>query len=203
MSKNPTFCPFCTATQYENIENPSLRLETEFAAPSMFYLSEGAIGHSLHGKFFRVLKYLSDNLHIHNKGWQVETIRWRFYQKKLLTTLSAYTLSWSTWTWLIKISLATRRPHCCVVSFSFQSSKLETLISLDSTWLDHSFRILQFRPLPKNSFHSIHIELRDGQKNPLFLSVSPVSFWCVERPPTIISNQKEDGCFKTSQDSIL
>ena len=84
MSKNPTFCPFFTATQYENIEKPSLRLETEFAAPSNFHLSEGAIGHSLHGKFFEVLKYFSDNLHIHTKGWQVETIRRKFYQKNCL-----------------------------------------------------------------------------------------------------------------------
>ena len=37
---------------------------------------------------------------------------------------------------------------------------------------------LQFRPLLKNSFHSIHIDLRDtsGEKNPLYLLVSLVLF---------------------------
>ena len=37
-----------------------------------------------------------------------------------------------------------------------------------------TFSNLQFRPLLKNSFHSIHIDLRDtfGEKNPLYLSVS-------------------------------
>ena len=37
-----------------------------------------------------------------------------------------------------------------------------------------TFSNLQFRPLLKNSFHSIHIDLRDtfGEKNPLCLSVS-------------------------------
>ena len=37
-----------------------------------------------------------------------------------------------------------------------------------------TFSNLQFRPLLKNSFHSIHIDLRDpsGEKYPLYLSVS-------------------------------
>ena len=46
-----------------------------------------------------------------------------------------------------------------------------------------TFSNLQFRPLLKNSFHSIHIDLRDtsGEKNLLFLSVSLVLFWCFEK----------------------
>ena len=41
-----------------------------------------------------------------------------------------------------------------------------------------TFSSLQFRPLLKNSFHSIHIDLRNtsGEKNPLYLSVSLVLF---------------------------
>ena len=31
MSRIPTFCPFCTVSHYENLENPSLRMKTEFA----------------------------------------------------------------------------------------------------------------------------------------------------------------------------
>ena len=41
--------------------------------------------------------------------------------QNLLTTLSAYALSCYTRAWLSTISLATRRPHCCVAFFSFQS----------------------------------------------------------------------------------
>ena len=56
-----------------------------------------------------------------------------------------------------------------------------------------TFNNLQFRPLLKNSFHSIHIDLRDpsGEKNPLYLSVSLVLFCCLEKPPTFISNMKD------------
>ena len=41
-----------------------------------------------------------------------------------------------------------------------------------------TFKNLQFRPLLKNSFHSIHIYLRDTsvEKNPLYLSVSLILF---------------------------
>ena len=42
-------------------------------------------------------------------------------------TLSAYTLSWNTRTWLSTISLATRRLHCCAAFILFPSSRLETL----------------------------------------------------------------------------
>ena len=35
MYRIATFCPFCTANHYENLENPSLKVETEFASWSM------------------------------------------------------------------------------------------------------------------------------------------------------------------------
>ena len=38
---NPTFCPFCSTSHYDNIINPSSRLETEFASPGTNYPSEG------------------------------------------------------------------------------------------------------------------------------------------------------------------
>ena len=51
------------------------------------------------------------------------------------------------------------------------------------------FSNLQFRPLLKNSFHSIHIDLRDtsGEKHLLYLSESLGFLWCLERCPTFIS----------------
>ena len=62
MSRNPTFCPICTASHYENIENPSLRLETVFASPSATFSSRKFISHSLHRKFLILLQYLPENL---------------------------------------------------------------------------------------------------------------------------------------------
>ena len=57
-----------------------------------------------------------------------------------------------------------------------------------------TFCNLQFRHLLKNSFHSIHIDLRDPdqrvKKYPLYLSVSLVFFWCLEKLPIFISNLK-------------
>ena len=41
--------------------------------------------------------------------------------QKLLTTLSANTLSWCTQTWLSTISWATRRLHSCVAFFCFEA----------------------------------------------------------------------------------
>ena len=72
----------------------------------------------------------------------------------------------------------------------------------------HPFSNLQFRPLLKNSFHSIHIDLRDtsGHKNTLlYLSVSLVLFWCSEKPPAFISNLKDTTrwLLKTSRDFSL
>ena len=60
--KIPTFCPFCTANHYENLENRSLKLETEFAFLSMTYPSGRVISHSLHKKFSKQLQFLPENL---------------------------------------------------------------------------------------------------------------------------------------------
>ena len=56
-----------------------------------------------------------------------------------------------------------------------------------------TFSNLQFRPLLKIFFRSIHINLRDtsGEKNPLYVSVSLVLFWCSKKPPTFNSNLKD------------
>ena len=53
-----------------------------------------------------------------------------------------------------------------------------------------TFSNLQFRPLLKNSVHSINIDLRDpsGEKKTLYLSVSLVLFWCLEKHPTFFSD---------------
>ena len=53
-----------------------------------------------------------------------------------------------------------------------------------------TFSNLQFRPLLKISFHSIHIDLRDtsGEKKRLCLSVSLGLFWCLERCAAFIFN---------------
>ena len=52
-----------------------------------------------------------------------------------------------------------------------------------------TFSNLQFRPLLKNSLHSIHIwETHLVKKYPLYLSVSLALFWCLEWCPTFISN---------------
>ena len=56
------FCPFCTANHYENLENPSLKLETEFASRSMTYPSGRVISHSLQKMFSKLLKFLPENL---------------------------------------------------------------------------------------------------------------------------------------------
>ena len=40
------FCPCCTASPYENTEDPSLGLETEFASPSNIYPGGRLIGQS-------------------------------------------------------------------------------------------------------------------------------------------------------------
>ena len=56
-----------------------------------------------------------------------------------------------------------------------------------------TFSNLQFRPLLKDSFHSIHIDLRDtsGEKIP-FVSVGITRFVLIlEKPPTFISNLKD------------
>ena len=60
--KNCEFCPFCTANHYENLGNPSLKLEIEFASRSMTYLSGRAISHSLQKRFSKLLHFHPKNL---------------------------------------------------------------------------------------------------------------------------------------------
>ena len=64
----PTFFPFCTANHYENLENPSLKLEKEFASPSMTYPSGRVISHSLQKKFSKICDFFQKTSNIHNKG---------------------------------------------------------------------------------------------------------------------------------------
>ena len=60
--KNSDFCSFCTAGHYKNLENPSLKLETEFASRSMTHPSGRGISHSLQKKFSKLLQVLPENL---------------------------------------------------------------------------------------------------------------------------------------------
>ena len=59
--KNSDICPFCTANHYENLENPSLNLDTELASRSMTHSSGRVINHSLQKKFSKLLQFLPEN----------------------------------------------------------------------------------------------------------------------------------------------
>ena len=59
--KNSIFLS-CTANHYENLENPSLNLETEFASRSMTYPLGWVLSHSLHKKFLNLLQFFPENL---------------------------------------------------------------------------------------------------------------------------------------------
>ena len=127
--------------------------------------------------------------------------------QNLLRTLSAYTLIWFTWTWLITISLVTRRLHCCVAFFLFRSSRLETLYLLGSTWTIRHSETGNSDRCSKVLFIVITLasESRAVKKYPLFLLVSLVLVWCSGKPLTFISDLKtaQDGSFKKSRDSML
>ena len=60
--KNSHFRPFCTANHNEILENPSLKLETEFASRSMTFPSRRVISHNLQGRFSDLLQFLPENL---------------------------------------------------------------------------------------------------------------------------------------------
>ena len=71
-----------------------------------------------------------------------------------------------------------------------------------------TFSTLQIRPLLKNSFHSIHIDLREpsGKKNNLCICRYLSSYFDVQKKlQQLFLTQKslQDGCFKTSRDSSL
>ena len=55
--KNSDFFPFCTASHYGNIENWSLKLETELASRSKTYPSRRVIGLILHRKLSKLLQF--------------------------------------------------------------------------------------------------------------------------------------------------
>ena len=127
--------------------------------------------------------------------------------QKLLTALSAYTLSRYTRTLLNTISLATRRPHCCVVFRLIQSSRLETSLLLDSTWTT--------TPLVTYSSDccstTISIELTLTWETQA-LKRYPCNCWyhstCFDvqksfKHSFLTQTKLQDGCFKTSRDSIL
>ena len=62
VKKNRSFSPFCTAYRHQNLENPSLKLETEFASRSMTYHSGRVISYSLHKSFSKLLQFIPENL---------------------------------------------------------------------------------------------------------------------------------------------
>ena len=61
------FFPFCTAKCYENLENPTLKMKTEFASRSMTYPSGRVISHSLHESFQNCCDFFQKTSNIHNK----------------------------------------------------------------------------------------------------------------------------------------
>ena len=71
--------------------------------------------------------------------------------------------------------------------------KPENILTTGQYMNYQAFSKLQFKPLPKTSFHSNHIDLRDtsGEKYPLSLPVSFVLFRCLKPLPTCISNLKD------------
>ena len=52
------FFPFCTAKHYENLENHSLKLETEFANQCITYPSGRVMSHSLQKRFSKMFQFL-------------------------------------------------------------------------------------------------------------------------------------------------
>ena len=66
MSRIPIFCPFSTASHYKNIENPSLKWDTEFAYQGLTLPSGRVISHNVQREFLKLLQFLLENLeHIH------------------------------------------------------------------------------------------------------------------------------------------
>ena len=59
--KNSDYCPFYTESHYEKSKNPALRLETEFASPSMASPSGRVICHNLHEKILKMLPFLPES----------------------------------------------------------------------------------------------------------------------------------------------
>ena len=60
MTKILTFSPFCTASYYGKLENPSSRLETRVASRSLTYPARKIISHSFRKKFLKLLLSLPE-----------------------------------------------------------------------------------------------------------------------------------------------
>ena len=88
MYRVPTFCPFCTANHYDNLENRSLNLQTEFASRFMTYASERVISQNLLKWFSKLSQFLPENLqHTPRKNEQDEIIPGEFYRIELIKVL--------------------------------------------------------------------------------------------------------------------
>ena len=62
MSRIPIFGPIRTAKQCENIENPSLIFEKDFACRRMTYPSGSVTSHKTHKKFAQLLQFIPEKL---------------------------------------------------------------------------------------------------------------------------------------------
>ena len=98
-----------------------------------------------------------------------------------LTTFSTYTLSWYTKTWLGTISLATRRIHFCFAYLLFQSSRLETIQPLDSTYTIRHSATCNSNRCSKTLVivFKLDWETRAAKRYSLLLLLSLVLFWCL------------------------
>ena len=67
-----------------------------------------------------------------------------------------------------------------------------------------TFTNLQNRPLPKQSFHSFHVDLRGilAGKKPMHLLASLVRFLCLSKSTTLISDEKDQYNFHTMEVSV-
>ena len=140
-----------TITVSWRTQRARIHLANEGAAPSFFSTH---LGHFIIGN-------------VGNEFWVMLSEKY-LKKQNLLTTLSAYTLPWYAQTWLSTKLFATTRPHCCV---AFLSIKAWNIIATGQ-YIDYqTFSSLQFRPLLKHSFQSIHNDLREtsGEKQHLYL----------------------------------
>ena len=126
--------------------------------------------------------------------------------QNLLITLSANTFSWNTRIWLNTISLATRRPDCCVVFF-VSKLKAGDIITIGHYIYYQTFCNHHFKLLLKNSFFLVltfnwgtgaeknrcfcryHSSFSDAKKN---FHQSPLTWKTLQ-----------DGCFMKNRSFIL
>ena len=130
-----------------------------------------------------VLQSLVRTWHIFSVAMLAKNSVWYWEEKdltnvNLLTTLSAYTFSWSTRTWLCTISLATQKIHS-FVAFLYFTETAVNIITTGFKMNQQTFSNLQFRPLLEK-FFLVYIsswETPAVEKDPLRLSVSLDLFW--------------------------